>query len=146
MDAGSPHDDSLSPSLWATSFQGARFGAKFTFWFLILFVTLPLLIGLTARVATRYHRWQRILTSHQTMVRYVIPAVVAPTAGAAMGAVVAGILFPAASLLNVRASSGRWEGYEGPLSPFDEAPLVARSREELLRRIVIHGAPDNAPV
>jgi hypothetical protein len=79
------------------------------------------------------------------MVRYVIPALVAPTAGAAMGAAVAGLLFPVASLLNARGSSGRWEGYEGPRSPFADVPLVPRSREELLRRIVIHGPPDNAP-
>jgi prepilin signal peptidase PulO-like enzyme (type II secretory pathway) len=128
--------------LLATSWKGGRFGAKFTFWFLIVFVTLPLTVSLAAKLVSRPHRWQRILMSDQTMVRYVIPAVVAPTAGAAMGAAVAGLLFPVASLLNARSSSGKWEGYESPQSPFDDLPLVARSREELLRRIVIHGPPD----
>jgi hypothetical protein len=143
MDVRSPH--AASASLLATSLQGARFGAKFTFWFLIVFVTLPIFATVATKVATRPHAWRRIVFSHQSLVRYVIPAVAAPTAGALMGAAVAGVLFPAASLLNSRTSSGRWEGYEGPRSPFDDDPLIPSSREELLRRIVLHGPPDLAP-
>jgi hypothetical protein len=146
MAVRSPYTDfDSTPSLLATSWKGARFGAKFTFWFLVVFVTLPLAVNLTIKVVDRHHAWRRILFSNQTVIKYMIPALGAPPAGAAMGAAVSAVLFPLAGLLNSRTSSGRWEGYEAPLSPFDDVPLIPRSREELLRRIVLHGPPDLAP-
>jgi hypothetical protein len=141
MDAPSPHNVSALRTLLSQSWRGARFGGKFTFWFVLCFVTLPITANVTAKIVRRPHAWERILFSDQGIVRYVMPAILAPTAGAGMGAVVAAILFPLAGLLDSRGSSGRWEGYE-PRTPLDDIPLVPRSREELLRRIVLHGPPD----
>jgi hypothetical protein len=123
--------------------RGAQFGAKFTFWFLVIFVTLPISVQVMIRLATRRRAWEYIFFDIEGLMRFVFPALTLPVAGAIVGAVVAAVLLPAASFLNGRGSSGRWEGYEPP-SPFDDLPGPPCSREELLRRIVLHAPPDLA--
>jgi hypothetical protein len=132
-----------TPSLLSAVWRGARFGAKFTFWFLAVFVTLPISVQVVIRLATRRRAWEYIFFDSEGLLRFVFPALTVPVAGALLGAVVAAVLLPAASFLNGRGSSGRWEGYEPP-SPFDDLPAAPRSREELLRRIVMTAPPDLA--
>jgi hypothetical protein len=123
--------------------RGAQFGAKFTFWFLVICVTLPISVQVVIRLATRRRAWEYIFFDIEGLMRFVFPALTLPVAGAILGAAVAAVLLPTASLLNGAGSSGRWEGYE-PRSPFDDLPAAPSSREELLRRIVLHAPPDLA--
>jgi hypothetical protein len=129
--------------LLGVSWRGARFGAKFTFWFLVVVVSLPISVYVTIHVLDRPRSFWYVFFSAEGLIRFVGPAFAVPLAGAALGAVVAAVLFPAASLLNSGASSGRWEKYEPP-SPFDDCDAPPRSREELLRRIVVNVPPDLA--
>ncbi len=69
-------------------------------------------------------------------VRIAIPVVFVPVAGAVLGAAVAAVLFPLASLLSHRSPSEPRGTDIKPASPFDDLPATPRTREELLRRIV----------
>jgi hypothetical protein len=122
-------------SLPAAVWRGVRFGGKFTFWLLVILVTVPIVLTVAAEVLSRPTAIYRLLTL-QGMARYVVPAVGVPVVGAAIGAVVAGVMLPLASLLNGRPERTGQAADEEPASPF-EFPPTPRSREELLRRIVI---------
>ena len=122
-------------SLPAAVWRGMRFGGKFTFWLLVILVTAPIVVTVAAEIVSRPRFIHRLLT-FQGMARYVVPAVGVPVAGAVIGAVAAGVLLPLASLLNGRPERTGEAAEEEPTSPF-EFPPTRRSREELLRRIVI---------
>lgn len=125
-----------SQPLAATVLRGAWFGAKFTFWLLVALVTGPILGMLAVRLIGR-PGFVAYIFSLDVLVRYLVPAVVVPLAGASLGAVVAGVLFPLAATLNGRPSRSEWAvEEEQSASPFDDPPPAPRSREELLRRIV----------
>ncbi|MBW3596740.1 MAG: hypothetical protein KY475_05630 [Planctomycetes bacterium] len=122
-------------SLVAAILRGAWFGARFTFWLLVALVTAPMAAYVVLNLAARPSAiWQ--IFSIGFFVRIVIPAVVVPLAGAALGGMVAGILLPLASLLNGRSEKRREQDADEPPSPFDDPSPAPRSREELLRRIV----------
>ena len=120
-------------SLPAAVWRGAQFGGKFAFWLLVVLVTVPIVLTVAAEILSRPTAIYRLLTV-QGMARYLVPAVGVPVVGAAIGAVVAGLMLPLASLLNGRPERAR-ESDEAPASPFEFLP-TRRSREELLRRIV----------
>jgi hypothetical protein len=125
-----PAGRSRPRSLAAAAWRGAWFGAKFTFCFLGIIVSIPMiLMGLGRFVAEGFSLF--------TLLRFMVFATGVPIAGAFLGACVAAVLLPVASLLDGSTKSDKWIGYEEPASPWDdEAPQSPRSRDELLRRIV----------
>ncbi len=131
-------------ALWLASRRGARFGAKFTFWLLVALVTAPLSVVFFLRLAGHPSTVMNFVAISNLLQFFVVPAVVVPVSGAVLGAAVAAVLFPVASLFSGSSTAGRWESYEQPASPFGDLPATARSREELLRRIVLD-SPRNRP-
>ncbi len=118
-----------------SAWRGAKFGAKFTF------VLLAVMVALPSTMVHLAHFFERGL-SYNALLRFVVFGLGTPIVGAVLGGLVAALLFPIASLFDHRGETDKWTGFENTTSPWDSTTPAARSRDELLRRIVLNSSCD----